>query len=214
MLSKYFSRKHCETLNDLCRQYVHSIACALRINACLRRDENWFLNGFSSNTIDEELFLTLINRGSSILGGWRFVKLIVDVVDDSCITDAVFAKLLMINKMDVRNQICIALSHKHLSESKLKALCKLQLCHECFYELVCLCYTDTHISNESFVGAINLFLESKFWEDYVYLLKELAELDASDKTKEDCLKQIIQLSNNRFILRGARLYLGKSCKDE
>lgn len=201
MLSKssFQKRNENKTLNELCEQYCKCIVCAFRINSCLRKDPDWLCKNTNSNDIKEETFLQLIKRSSSILIGWSFTEAVVDIVDEPCITGAVFNELLMISNRDIHDNMCISLSHKHLSESMLIKLCETQLCHESFYELASLCYTDPNISCASFIDSINRFLEGNFCEDYTYLLRGLDTLKASEVSKEIALKQMKALYNNIHI---------------
>ncbi len=198
MLSKcsFLKRSKNKSLNELCEQYCKCIVFAFWINACLRKDPDWLCKNTNSNDIKEETFLQLIERSSSIIIGWSFTEAVVNIVDESCITDAVFNELLMISNRDAYEYVCIALSHKHLSESMLIKLCETQLCNECFFELASLCYTDPNISGASFIDSINRFLEGNFYEDYTYLLQELDNLKASDVSKEIAFKQMKVLYNN------------------
>lgn len=105
----------------------------------------------------------------------------------------------MISNRDIHDNMCIALSNKHLSESMLIKLCETQLCHESFYELATLCYTDPNISCASFIDSINRFLDGNFCEDYTYLLQEPDKLNASEASKELALKQMIFLHDATYI---------------
>ena len=199
--------------NNLSLESICAKCCASRRYAFLlylRLHKNPDLLEESCGSVCEADLLALIKRSSSNSIYQSTIRAIIDVVDESSITDAVFRELLIALQRNDAQGICMALCHKRLSYPQLERLCDLQISHECFYELVCRCYTDPVKGVSSFISSINRFLEGKYWEDYPNMFMELESLTPSCVEKNDLRLKMQSILCNEFPIRPSfALYNGE-----
>lgn len=116
---------------------------------------------------------------------------IVEYAKENAISDCVFDQLMHFPEC-ARDEFVVQLSHKHLPENQLIALCKTGIAFECFYELALLYYTDAQYSVMHLKTFLAVFSSGKYGDQYPYLLAELAGYTPSNMEKGELISTLLE----------------------
>lgn len=185
-------------LNDLCLSVLRNEDEMMSAIEKLSYEPDWIVDNYFG-IVDESVLTQIIALADISQSCENLVLAIFDAVDDSSITDNIIDKAFSIESENLKEQVLIILSHKHLSENQLIRLCETKLTFECYYELAALYYSNKQFSIQNLKDFLESFKKSPYSEQYNDLIAELLHrYHASNESKKTYVFEQ-RTTNNSFI---------------
>lgn len=181
-------------IEDLCIELMSNIIKQWQVYKKCKRIPDWIEDNYIGG-ISESVFICVINKSKNNFMLRSVLPFIVSCVTDESITDKIFSLLFYYGHHRTKDQVLIALSHKHLPVHLLRKLCETNRCFECYFELAISIYQNDATSAGDVQEVMDYFLRSPYAEMIKELLSEMNALSTTNVHK----KRVLEAYERRYV---------------